>query len=481
MKKIISVFLAIVLALLTSVSVYGAAEKEANIPTVVVSGMNFAGLVIDKGTENERSTLGEINAGEIITTLAFGLLKTIVFMDTDGLTLSIFNYASDILKGYSCDEDGNSVYNVSTDSSYPLSAGNYTRFTEADGTDWAETGVVVSCMEEFGADHTYFYYYDWRLDPFDIADGLNDMINLAMEEAGSDKVNIICCSMGGVETLAYMTEYGTDKINSCIFLCSTVYGAYVVSDILTGNIQMTDDAVMNFLYGLAEDGSALEGLLKFLQLIKLSDVLCSFAGGLVDNLKDGAFEYVLKPNFATMPVLWALVLPDEYEEAKEYCFGGEEEKYAKLIERADRLQEMMRNRDDMLKNAVNDGMKIAFVANYNSALVPVYPRATTQGDSVLETALMSGGATVSELGKTLDVPAGKYVSADKAIDASTCLFPDYTWFVKDAPHIACRVDSTYSDFIKYIITSETQVTVTSNPLYPQFMYADEGQNVYELK
>lgn len=480
MKKIISVFLAIVLALLTSVTVFGAAEKESRTPTVVVSGMNFAGLVIDKGTENERSTLGEINPVDIVSTLVFGLMKTLVFMDIDGLTLSIFNYASDILKGYSCDEEGNSVYNVSTDSSYPLSAGNYSRFTEADDTDYAETGVVVACMEEFGADNTYFYYYDWRLDPFDIADGLNDMINLAMEEAGSDKVNIICCSMGGVETLAYMTEYGTDKINSCIFLCSTVYGAYVVSDILTGNIQMTDDAVMNFLYGLAK-GSDLEGLLKFLEFTKLSNVLCSLAGGLVDSLKEGAFEYVLKPNFATMPVLWALVLPEEYETAKQYCFGGEEEKYAKLIERAERLQEMMRNRDDMLKSAVDKGMKIAFVSNYNSALVPVYPRATTQGDGVLETALMAGGATVSELGKTLDVPAGKYVSADKAIDASTCLFPDYTWFVKDAPHIACRVNSTYGEFIKYIITSETQVSVTSNPLYPQFMYADAEQNVYELK
>ena len=207
MKKVISVFLAIVLAVLTSASVFGAAEKEARTPTVVVSGMNFNGLVIDKGTENERSTLGEINAGDIIMTLAFGLVKTLVFMDIEGLTLSIFNYASDILKGYSCDEDGNSVYNVSTDASYPLAAGNYSRFTGADDTDSAETGVVVACMEEFGAEHTYFYYYDWRLDPFDIADGLNDMINLAMEEAGSDKVNIICCSMGGVETLAYMTEY----------------------------------------------------------------------------------------------------------------------------------------------------------------------------------------------------------------------------------------------------------------------------------
>ncbi len=479
MKKIISVMLAIIIAFTLSASVYGTSVKEAKTPTVVVSGMNFAGLVIDKGTENERSTLGEINAGEIVFTLVWGLLKTVLTMDSDGLTSMIFEYASNILKGYSCDENGDSVYNVSTDNEYPLSAGNYTRFTEAEPTASAENGVVASCMEEFGADNTYFYYYDWRLDPFDIADGLNDMVELALEESGSDKVNIVCCSMGGVETVAYMTVYGTDKINNCVFLCSTVNGAYVVSDILNGKIKLTANSALNFLTKLA--GEDMETLMLILRYSGVGYLVGGLAGLLVDSLKEGAFNEVLKPNFATMPVLWALVLPDEYESAKKYCFGGEEEKYAKLLERADKLQSMMKNRDSMLDEAVKNGMKIAYVSNYNSPCVPVYERSETQGDGVLETALMAGGATVSDIGKTLDVEAGKYISADKIIDASTCTYPDYTWFVKDAPHIACQFDSTYSDFVIYLLTSEAQPTITSNPLYPQFMYADEGQNVYALK
>ncbi len=478
MKKILSVILAITIAFTLSASVYGTSAKNARTPTIVVSGMNFAGLVIDKGTENERSTLGEINAGEIVFTLVWGLLKTVLTMNTDGLTSMIFDYASNILKGYSCDENGDSVYNVSTDNEYPLSAGNYTRFTEALPTASAEDGVVASCMEEFGKDNTYFYYYDWRLDPFDNADGLNELAEKAMTDAGADKINIICCSMGGVETLAYMTEYGTDQINSCIFLCSTVGGAYVVSDILQGNIELTANSALNFLTDLA--GEDLETLMLVLRYTGIGYLVGGMAGLLVDSLKEGAFNEVLKPNFATMPVLWALVLPEEYEAAKKYCFEGEETKYAKLIERAEKLQDMMKNRDTMLDNAVKNGMKIAYVSNYNSPCVPVYTRSETQGDGVLETALMAGGATVSDIGKTLKVEPGKYVSPDKIIDASTCTYPDYTWFVKDAPHIACRYDSTYSDFIIYLITSETQPTVTSNPLYPQFMYADEVQNVYAL-
>ena len=479
MKKVISVVLAIVIACVMSASVYGTTVKDARTPTIVVSGMDFTGLRIDLGKETERNLLGEINAGEIILTIATGLVKTMLMMDAEGFTSAIFTYASKILEGYSFDENGESVYDVSPHNEYPLAVENYDNLAKADDDSSAEKGVVKSCIEAFGADRTYFYYYDWRLDPFDNADDLNELAETAMKDANADKINIICCSMGGVETLAYMTKYGTSQINSCTFLCSTVYGAYVVSDVLQGKIKLTPNSAMNFLSSLAgQDSEIVLGVLKY---TGIGYLVGGLAECLVDNLKEGAFNEVLKPNFATMPVLWALVLPEEYEATKEYCFGGEEEKYAKVIEKADRLQEMMKNRNSMLDEAVKNGMKISFVSNYNKALAPVYERSETQGDGVLETALMAGGATVANLGKTLDVKEGKYVSADKVIDASTCLYPEYTWFVKDAPHIACRYDSTYSDFIIFLVTSEAQPTIETNSLYPQFMYADEGQNVYALK
>lgn len=476
MKKFISVLLAILVAFTLSASVYGTSAKEARTPTIVVSGMNFTGLRIDKGKETERNVLGEINAGEIVFTLVWGLLKTVLTMNTEGLTSSIFDYASNILKGYSFDENGESVYDVSPHNEYPLAVENYDNLALADDESSAEKGVIKSCIEAFGADRTYFYYYDWRLDPFDNADGLNALAEKAMADANADKINIICCSMGGVETIAYMTEYGTEQINSCVFLCSTVNGAYVVSDVLQGKIKMTANSALNFLTDLA--GEDMETLMLVLRYSGIGYLVGGLAGLLVDSLKEGAFDEVLRPNFATMPVLWALVLPDEYESAKKYCFDGEETRYAKVIAKAEKLQEMMKNRDAMLDEAVKNGMKIAYVSNYNSPCVPVYERSETQGDGVLETALMAGGATVSDFGKTLDTEPGKYISPDKIIDASTCTYPDYTWFVKDAPHIACRYDSTYSDFIIFLLTSEKQPTITDNPLYPQFMYADEVQNVY---
>ena len=52
---------------------------------------------------------------------------------------------------------------------------------------------------------------------------------------------------------------------------------------------------------------------------------------------------------------------------------------------------------------------------------------------------MSGGAVTSVIGQALPVESltgdAKYISADKCINANTCLYKDYTWFIKDSGHV----------------------------------------------
>jgi hypothetical protein len=60
-------------------------------------------------------------------------------------------------------------------------------------------------------------------------------------------------------------------------------------------------------------------------------------------------------------------------------------------------------------------------------------------DNVIETANSSLGATTAALGQIFseEYLAGKdmkYISPDKTVDASTCLFPEKTWFIKDLSH-----------------------------------------------
>ena len=106
---------------------------------------------------------------------------------------------------------------------------------------------------------------------------------------------------------------------------------------------------------------------------------------------------------------------------------------------------------------------------------------TSNNDYLIDARYASGGAVCAPLGKTLDEAyiAAKeaerqYISPDKQIDASACMFPEYTWFIRDMGHVDYPIgDST--DLILTFADSEEQLDVQSLEKYPQFMkysYAD---------
>jgi hypothetical protein len=66
------------------------------------------------------------------------------------------------------------------------------------------------------------------------------------------------------------------------------------------------------------------------------------------------------------------------------------------------------------------------------------------------------------------------------IDASTCLYPEHTWFIKDADHVAFKYGSQFADFAIDLILSEEQPTVDNMTKYQRFMYTDDVYNLYPL-
>ena len=110
---------------------------------------------------------------------------------------------------------------------------------------------------------------------------------------------------------------------------------------------------------------------------------------------------------------------------------------------------------------------------------PVVESADETGDVWLTVRYASIGATASKIGATLsdeylaakrDAGYGKYLSPDKQIDASTCLFPDYTWFIKGAIHNDDIIG--VSDILSNVFNSTDDVTVDTFEAYPQFMVYD---------
>ena len=61
----------------------------------------------------------------------------------------------------------------------------------------------------------------------------------------------------------------------------------------------------------------------------------------------------------------------------------------------------------------------------------------------------------------------KYISSDKQIDASTCLFPDTTWFIKDLDHN--NFPGCVNELMVAACRSEKEMTIYDDARFPQYM------------
>ena len=488
MKRILSVILAATLLFLTlsvpaaaqSAPAVTSAQVENARPVVIVRGLYFDGLTVDAGTPNERNAIGEIKVTDILKTLGKVGFQ-LVANGKKAAVSELCAYVRQVFECFTNDKNGDPLYQASVDT-YPLSLDHYPDSALAEGTA-REEGLAHAVMDTVGGDRTYYVGYDWRKSQLDVADEINEMIERALADHPEfDKVTIISASMGGMETIGYLTKYGYDKIQRCVFHSSTFYGAYVAGDCLTGRIVIDPTALCRFV------GYHIPALAKPLDLLNKVGVVkavCKLLQKFVDNNKRQVYDEVLVDTFGTMPGLWGVTPTDYYEDAKEYVFGDRIGEYAGLIERADALQEMAAGVPALIKRMEADGVELCVVAGYNAPLAPTYEHAVVNGDDTLETALMCGGAVVADLGKTLGddyVPANpEKMTADRVADLSGVILPENTWLVKNAPHVACNYGSECSAFVMWLLTTPEAPNVRSDPRYPQFMLADSEQNLSPLK
>ncbi|MBR0112937.1 MAG: hypothetical protein IJM02_04235 [Clostridia bacterium] len=485
-KKTISLILTLVLALGLCAPVFAQSEQPAapaeydGCPFVLVRGMEFGGLTYKAGTPEEQNCLGQISAGDIIKTIFKGIGAGIIHWNIDYFTDTVVEYVTEIMGLMACDEKGNSKYDVSVNS-YPLSVANYPELKGL--SDVNEEGIIKAAVDRYGAENVYYYRYDWRLDPYIHADGINALINQALADSGKDKVNLVCCSMGGIETLSYIDKYGADKLNRVIFLSSTFCGTHVTTDVLRGMIEI--DPYILYMYAkqnLASGNKALGFLFDALYKSRIMGGLCNLVNNkLVPKLKDRAYSEFLKPVFGTMPSVWALVLPEGYDEAIEYMFGGEEEKYADFIALTQEYQALAERRESVLKGAEESGVSVCVIASYNCACIPVYTGGGGNGDNTLESDRVLGCAKVAPLGETLGdgyVPEDPArVSPDKVVDLSPALFPETTWAICGMPHVSCSYGTELSDFLFWAVDYNRKLTADCDPEHPQFMISSYDQDL----
>ena len=461
MKKALSCLLAAVM-LFAGLSVAASAETTCDCghaPIVFIDGFNARDLVLDQGTENAKvvfpfaddaiPNMLKDNAATV-----WDLLDTRFDAETEQ---TVADAVKDLLHGTEMADDGTSLYNVTVDWGYP--------------TDPAHSGGQ------------YFkYQYDWRLDPFISAAGLKDFIAYIKELTGHDAVHLIGFSQGATVLNTYLSQYGYDGLETVIWYCGAHNGTSLAGSLFSGGMRMDAASATGYIHNATEDTVAFNLLAALMQGLK--DI--GITGGVLDMVNkslekfyaDGVMKDIFLSTFGKMPGVWSLVPYEDYDAAKAFIFGEGEETapYAALIEKLDRYHnEVQANSDAIIRAAQEQVGKIGVIAKYNVRMMPVTTAADQQADSLIDTYHASCGATVADFGKTLGegyvqkIDDGHdHLSADGIIDASTALFPDYTWFIKNAVH-ETKID--YNDaLLHHICDSDRQPDVFEDEAYPQFTY-----------
>ncbi|MBR2078630.1 MAG: hypothetical protein IJ962_00335 [Clostridia bacterium] len=343
----------------------------------------------------------------------------------------------------------------------------------------------------------YQFWYDWRQDPYKTADEFHAYIEAIKETTGKDKVSVLARCLGTSVLMAYIEKYGTDSLHGIAFNGSIAAGAEIVSEMISGKSDIDLTALSRMLADLSNDGTlGLDGfILATIDLLATAIAASGFdieETAIHEKLAPGVFAAGTRATFFTWPGYWALVTPEDYEDALTGVFGPEGSKerqeYAKLIEKVEYYQmNVTRKIPELLKDAEKNGVKVGVIAKYGYQLAPVVESKDMVADQYVTVEKASFGATTTTIYDTFSdeyiaekakTGADKYISPDKHIDASTCLFPDSTWFTKGISH------STWTNLetalLFQVITADKQLTIDDFDCSQYIMYDKETGNGYAM-
>lgn len=484
MKKIFTKTIALLLTLTLTfslVAVSASAEektaKEAlteldkNIPIIEIPGFGDQPIYNGLSTETQEDDVDiwsfpvEDLVGTIFKHLP-NVVFSLVFGNYDNLDSSVSDILSVIFGSVACDNNGV----PSPDS----------------GIRYRETVVP---KEEYGKENSYYFGYDWRLDMHTISTQLDEFVNEVLEVTGAEEVGLVSFSMGGAVMLTYLYEYyyiGSDadraKIHSAIFLSGAMNGVECCGDPFSGNINFSSKSLLRMLFDLVqgnEDTAWLGILMKLIYECELFEPLVSFTNDeLIPNLNSMAGNAVLS-TIGTVPAFYGLMSSENYYATEKFLFDTPEkqEKYRGILEKSRYYHDNVQaNKDNIIEMFIADGKNFAIVSEYGYNMLPVTSDNDRMSDGMIGTYATSFGATCTDVDKTFDenyvqakecVCGKNHISPDRQIDASTCKYPDITWFAKNLKHV--DDDRYFADLIDIITYSEEQITVNTYSDLPQYL------------
>ena len=453
MKKAISILLAFCMAFSLSATAFAAKSCSCDrTPVIYVRG--FGAPIYETQTNNKIYPPEEEDFKPVMSKIVFAAIALLLGFNRAFADLAM-QAAEQLFALLPCDETG-----------VPIHTSNV-----------LDQGYPTADIHKSSSLKTYDFPYDWRVDPMESAQQLRDYVLHVKSVTGHSKVSFMCHSMGSIVFAAYLAMYGSDEIDTVVFLAPAYKGVSILGSLLSGEAKIGNkgDETTAFLLSLPMLTDArLKKTVEICGKLRLIHLILHRLQPTLTLQFDRVFREFLRPTFAYMPGIWGFVSDKYYERAKAYSFGSDTQ-YTELIRKLDRYHYGVQTQlTDLLRDAQENGMKLAILSGYGISGMPLSYEHTMQSDILIATEDSSIGAVCAPYGEKLPLShvqsvedGHDHISADGLVDASTCTFPENTWFIRDLMHF----DFPYENeaFLLWLFRSKEQPTIEMNEQYPQFM------------
>ncbi len=494
MKRIIALFLALVMCLPVTTMAASAVENEQT-PIIYIRG-NGEDLFNAQGeeiaAEIEDISLGENGEDtksviiEAIAKITVPFLFEGMLMDEwDNYGKAVYEELSPLFEEAILDGDGNPKNGTAP---------------HPDALAYSQAQAYI----DKGADGTYEMYdysftFDWRLDPYEHVDNLHDHIKTILETTGEEQVSLVSRCLGGAIINAYLDTYGSEGLVKNVVYTETMSnGADLISKGFSSQLEFDDKAIHRYVnqmllcgktgYGTGFGVSELANdiVVRTMDLFTQVNVIDGLLVP-IEVLYTRLYKALVPALFHSLgmgsqPIYWTCVKEEDFDLALDIMFGedGSEgrEYYAGMIEKILHYRERITSRLPELYTTFTEeyGVHIGNVVKYGYINDPITEARNELSDGLVCLNDASFGATTVAAGSVLSDEyidsriaegKGKYISFDKEVDTSTALFPDTTWVIKNAHHnIFATEVGIATEFCR-----GTNVTVESSS-YPRFIMFD---------
>lgn len=501
MKKCISVILSLLMIAGVFAIPAGAAtgEKREKCPIIFIAGSSVdicdaEGNIISTGfdvlTDDDE---GSMSTSDIVEA-AVNIFKPFLFEgltddEWDNYGRALYEELSPIWDETQLDGNGNAKYG--------------TGVSKEEIAYWDNRAATVDAGKDGVFQiNDYKFRYDWRLSPYDHVDRLHEFIKTVIKTTNCPQVALVGRCIGGSVITAYLEKYGKEGLVKKVFYDEVMSnGSSVINDCFSGRIKFSDKHAQAYVLeskyfgemGLGIDLAGIDELTvqfveEMLDYMTQSGITTSILGK-VEELYARLYEVfmpamLLSTGIGTWANYWVSVYDEDFDRAIDLVFGkiGTQTRaqYTGLIEKINYIREHLVKATPELYKKFNEeyGVEIGIMAAYGLANAPITEHYDETGDVLVGVQDASFGATASGLFDTLSqeyiderVKAGygEYISPDGKIDASTCLFPETTWFIKNKHH-----DMGGYEYLAEYFTQYANVKVSdNNKNLSRFLVRDE--------